>query len=62
MHDHGERKHRGVLPKNLRVEVLVVRNMPRRQTPVEVEGRSAFETYGIPTDLPIALMQGVHGP
>lgn len=42
------------------LEVLVVRNMPRRQTPVEVEGRSAFEAYGIPKDLPIALMQGAY--
>lgn len=40
------------------LEVLVVRNMPRRQPLVEVQGRQAFEAYGIPTDLPIALMQG----
>ena len=42
------------------LEVLVVRNMPRRQIPVKVEGRSAFASCGIPTDLPIALMQGAY--
>ena len=44
--------------KTYGLEVRVVRNMPRRQPPVEVLGRTAFEAYGIPTDLPIALMQG----
>ena len=39
------------------VEVLVVRNMPRRQPPVQVEGRQAFAEYDVPLDLPIALMQ-----
>lgn len=42
------------------VEVLVVRNMPRRQPPVQVEGRQAFAEYDVPQDLPIALMQGAY--
>lgn len=46
--------------KTYGLEVRVVRNMPRRQPPVEVHGRTAFEAYGIPTDLPIALMQGAY--
>ena len=40
--------------------VRVVRNMPRLQTVVQVEGRTAFEKHGVPTDLPIALMQGAY--
>lgn len=42
------------------LEVLVVRNMPRIQPPVEVTGRDAFLHYDVPTDLPIALMQGAY--
>jgi len=42
------------------LDVLVVRNMPRLQPPVEVQGRDAFLDYDIPTDLPIALMQGAY--
>ena len=42
------------------LDVMVVRNMPRRQTPVEVSGRDAFLEHGIPVDLPIALMQGAY--
>ena len=34
--------------------------MPRLQTVVQVEGRTAFEKHGVPTDLPIALMQGAY--
>ena len=42
------------------LQVFVVRNMPRIQHPVQVEGRDAFAEHGIPTDLPIALMQGAY--
>ena len=42
------------------IDVLVVRNMPRIQPPIQVHGREAFRDYGIPTDLPIALMQGAY--
>lgn len=42
------------------IPVWVVRNMPRLKPPVEVQGRDAFLEYGIPTDLPIALMQGAY--
>jgi glycosyltransferase involved in cell wall biosynthesis len=42
------------------LDVLVVRNMPRLQPPVKVRGRDAFLDFGIPTDLPIALMQGAY--
>lgn len=42
------------------LDVFVVRNMPRRQPPVEVELRREFADYGIPVDLPIALMQGAY--
>jgi glycosyltransferase involved in cell wall biosynthesis len=42
------------------LDVFVVRNMPRRQPPVEVELRTEFAEFGIPSDLPIALMQGAY--
>ena len=42
------------------IDVAVVRNMPRRQLPIRVEGRDAFLAHGVPTDLPIALMQGAY--
>ena len=42
------------------IDVLVVRNMPRIQPPIQVHGREAFRDYGIPTDRPIALMQGAY--
>lgn len=42
------------------LDVHVVRNMPRIQPLAEVEGRDAFHDYDIPTDLPIALMQGAY--
>ena len=42
------------------LDVAVVRNMPRKQAPVIVEGRDAFAEYGVPIDLPIALMQGAY--
>ena len=42
------------------LDVAVVRNMPRRQPPVAVEGREAFVAHGVPIDLPIALMQGAY--
>ena len=42
------------------LDVAVVRNMPRRQPPIHVEGREAFLDHGVPTDLPIALMQGAY--
>ena len=42
------------------LEVLVVRNMPRMKAPCEVNGRESFRNYGVPTDLPIALMQGAY--
>jgi len=42
------------------LDVRVVRNMPRLQPPVEVQGRDAFLDYDVPTDLPIALMQGAY--
>ena len=42
------------------LDVAVVRNMPRRQPRVCVEGREAFLDHGVPTDLPIALMQGAY--
>ena len=42
------------------LDVAVVRNMPRRQPPMAVEGRDAFSEFGVPTDLPIALMQGAY--
>ena len=42
------------------LDVAVVRNMPRRQPRVCVEGRDAFLDHGVPTDLPIALMQGAY--
>ena len=42
------------------LDVRVVRNMPRRQPKPVVEGRQAFLKYGVPVDLPIALMQGAY--
>ena len=42
------------------LDVAVVRNMPRRQPPIHVEGRDAFLEHGVPVDLPIALMQGAY--
>lgn len=37
---------------------LVLRNMPMRAPRVQVAGREAFARVGIPTDRPIALLQG----
>ena len=42
------------------IRVEVVRNMPRLLPMLDVKGREAFEAYGVPTDLPIALMQGAY--
>ncbi len=46
--------------KTYGLEVMVVRNMPLKQESLEVDGRAAFADYGIPTDIPIALMQGAY--
>lgn len=40
--------------------VHVVRNMPELQPPPPSMGRLAFGPYGVPDDLPIALMQGAY--
>ena len=46
--------------KRYGLTVEVVRNMPRRLPSVQVQGREAFSEYGVPTDLPVVLMQGAY--
>ena len=46
--------------KRYGLTVEVVRNMPRRLPHLDVEGREAFKAYGVPTDLPLVLMQGAY--
>lgn len=46
--------------KKYGVGVEVVRNMPVLRPPVVTAGRSVFESYGIPSDVPIVLMQGAY--
>ena len=60
LHDHGQRKHRGGITEEPMGWRCVVRNMPRLQTRPGGGTVGVREAYGVPTDLPIALMQGAY--